>query len=536
MGDEVRVTVIAAGFDRWDDERRDAAGRAAAATPTPGGPAPAARPCADRRLRRRRRRRRRRSTTTTTSTSRPSSSSGAPHARAPPRPRPASRVDAAPGVRDRGPTASSLPRPPAEPIGDLAVDGARCRASRLPARRWTCRGPGCARSTAPTVTWSPAPDDRGRTRRRARPTRVVTAVREVSPSPCRPPTARRRRCCERRGRGRRRPRRLAGPGTPAWSRPRSTRMRDARAPDHRRRRSARASDPSATSSAPTTSTASVAALRAGGAGPDRARARRRSTCVAARRRARSPSAGVDLADDRRRRAPPCGPDGRCVLAPGPPGRPGAWPPSSGGRRSRPRAVTPRADRRRWRERLDRRPRPHRGRRRRARPVALVAVTKGFGPEVVRRRARRRARATWARTTPRSCVAKDASCGRGRCTAPRRGGTSSAGSSATRCACSPRRRRCGRASTGSSSCAEIAKRAPGATVLVQVNLSGEAQKGGCRARRRAGAGGRGARRRARRPRPDGRRPAGRTAEAARPGFGALVALGRRPRPARSARWA
>jgi len=40
MGDEVRVTVIAAGFDRWDADRGAAAGAAAVAAATPGGTAP----------------------------------------------------------------------------------------------------------------------------------------------------------------------------------------------------------------------------------------------------------------------------------------------------------------------------------------------------------------------------------------------------------------------------------------------------------------------------------------------------------------
>jgi cell division protein FtsZ len=40
MGDEVRVTVIAAGFDRWDADRGAAAGAAAVANATGGSPAP----------------------------------------------------------------------------------------------------------------------------------------------------------------------------------------------------------------------------------------------------------------------------------------------------------------------------------------------------------------------------------------------------------------------------------------------------------------------------------------------------------------
>ena len=58
------------------------------------------------------------------------------------------------------------------------------------------------------------------------------------------------------------------------------------------------------------------------------------------------------------------------------------------------------------------------------------------------------------------------------------GTSSGGSSATRCGSWRPVVPCGSPSTGRRSPAEIARRAPGAAVLVQVNVSGAEQQGGC----------------------------------------------------------
>ena len=78
-------------------------------------------------------------------------------------------------------------------------------------------------------------------------------------------------------------------------------------------------------------------------------------------------------------------------------------------------------------------------------------------------------------------------GRRRRTRPRRQAsrcTSSDGCSRTRCACSPASSTCGRRSTGRSLVREVARRAPGATVLVQVNATGEPGKGGCPIGRRA----------------------------------------------------
>ena len=109
-------------------------------------------------------------------------------------------------------------------------------------------------------------------------------------------------------------------------------------------------------------------------------------------------------------------------------------------------------------------------------VTLVAATKTVEPARVAGGRRRRGRSTSARTGPRSCSRRP------RCAGPPPAacaGTSSAGSSATRCGRSRRGSRAGSRSTGAELGAEIARRAPGARVLVEVNLGEEPQKGGCR---------------------------------------------------------
>ena len=181
--------------------------------------------------------------------------------------------------------------------------------------------------------------------------------------------------------------------------------------------------------------------------------------------------------------------------------------------------------------------PPADRRRRRRPRArsrIVAVTKGFGPEAVGAPRSAPASPTSARTTPRSWWPRPTGWRPG--DAPPSAGTSSAGCSATRSAAAPARVACGRASTGPSWCDEIARRAPGAAVLVQVNVERRAAEGGCAPADAAGAGGPARDAGPRRRGPDGGRrppvpPRGRSAglrRAARPG--------RRPRPARCGRWA
>ena len=97
-------------------------------------------------------------------------------------------------------------------------------------------------------------------------------------------------------------------------------------------------------------------------------------------------------------------------------------------------------------------------------IAIVAVTKGFDADVARRRWPP-ASSTWARTTHSRWWPRLRNC-------RARGGTSSATSSATRWRpCRPTCI-CGRASTGPT------RWAPGRNVLVQVNLSGLAQRNGC----------------------------------------------------------
>ena len=318
MGDEVRVTVIAAGFDRWDADRKagDAAAAAAPRRPT-SSRSPTSSPRRRRRRPRPRRRRRRlrRPVVPEVAAAGPSGTVAVPAGRA---------------------AARRRRRPPR----DHHARRGRLRRRRPSRRRWprvaarwsTGRGCGCARCTAPASWWSTAADGR-RGRRAPRPTRVVTdrARRSCSRSTtadCAPVGA-----VERRGRDRRRPRRLAGPRRRRGRGDRGGHARPRRHA-HRGLARARASTPSATSSAPTTSTGSAGAFGPEVRGRTTVGARPRSTCPAALAAVAGGRAGV--AAGRR-------PTGSCtacdadalVLAPGP-GRDGPpWPPWCGSSRRRP---------------------------------------------------------------------------------------------------------------------------------------------------------------------------------------------------------
>ena len=120
-----------------------------------------------------------------------------------------------------------------------------------------------------------------------------------------------------------------------------------------------------------------------------------------------------------------------------------------------------------------------------RPIRIVAVTKGFGPDAVRAAVAAGvhdvgenyadelvAKHAAATATDAAGPAADAAA------SPRTGGTSSAGCSATRSGAWPRSSTCGRPSTGPPPAEEIARRAPGARVLVQLNVTGQAGSNGC----------------------------------------------------------
>ena len=145
-----------------------------------------------------------------------------------------------------------------------------------------------------------------------------------------------------------------------------------------------------------------------------------------------------------------------------------------------------------------------------RRIRIVAVTKGFGPDAVRA-AVAAGLADVGENYAEELAGQGAPTPSAATTAGGvAAGTSSAGSSATRCKrLAAARAPVAGASTGPPPGEEIARRAPGARVLVQVNVSGEPQKNGCaladapRARRRAAV-----------PRPRRRRPDGGRARRAR----------------------
>ena len=206
MGDEVRVTVIAAGFDRWDDSRQgDGAGRGAPTDPTPRG----ATSFDD----------------TTGSLSSVSSSLRRPRSRQrrrvrrPVVPQVAGKVlGGCPGADAVVPTTSlALPLPSGLTAhvrftgaadGDFAVgQPADVVAARRRALVPTCRGRGSTRSTAPGWSWSTSPAQHAGAVRRRRGDRRGRGGAGHPHRRLRAGSAGRRR-----GRGGRRPRRLAGVG------------------------------------------------------------------------------------------------------------------------------------------------------------------------------------------------------------------------------------------------------------------------------------------------------------------------------------
>ena len=166
-------------------------------------------------------------------------------------------------------------------------------------------------------------------------------------------------------------------------------------------------------------------------------------------------------------------------------------------------------------------------------VTLVAVTKGFGPEARAHGPGVRTDRASGRTTPTSWWPRRP---RWPTTRDRRpSGTSSGPSSATRCPAWPRWWRAGRRWAAIEEGRAIARRRPGARVLVQVDVAGLPGRGGVPPAERARAGGRPARRGPGRGRTDGRR--------ACPGLpkGPVRASGRSAGwpttwPCRSGRWA
>ena len=106
-------------------------------------------------------------------------------------------------------------------------------------------------------------------------------------------------------------------------------------------------------------------------------------------------------------------------------------------------------------------------------VRIVAVTKGFGVDAVRG-GLAAGLLDIGENRAHELVAK----ADGHAPTRRSRSTSSASSSGTRCGRSRRMSACTRASTGCPLGAEIARRAPGAAVLVQVNLTDDPARGGC----------------------------------------------------------
>ena len=278
--------------------------------------------------------------------------------------------------------------------GDLAVGG-RARRRRPPPgvvdRPWTWlrQVHGAARGRR----------RRARRARRRRGRRGGHRRAGVRRWPCTPPTAP-GRAGQRRGRGRRRPRRLAGPG-------RRRGRADGRGDARPRRRPCAALlgpciHPGATSSAPTTSTRSSAALgdEVRGARPWGTPALDLPAGVAPPRRGRR-----DDVDDAGDAAPPATPP--VLLVPGPRRRAAARPWSSGveaPRRRRPPRRS--ADRRELARRAWPSGAAPASRRAGGDPgaVRLVAVTKGFGADAVAPRSAP-GWSTSARTTPRSWSAR-----------------------------------------------------------------------------------------------------------------------------------
>ena len=109
-----------------------------------------------------------------------------------------------------------------------------------------------------------------------------------------------------------------------------------------------------------------------------------------------------------------------------------------------------------------------------RDVRIVCVTKGHPDRCRSGRASRPASTTWARTTRRTSSARRT----GGTEPPTAGGTSSVGCSRTRCGRWLRSCHLWQSVDRESVATEIARRAPGASVLVQLDLAGLADRGGC----------------------------------------------------------